>query len=772
MRSVFSMNQNWTFRLEEDLQGQVEAVCLPHTIALTPAISSGGRNLQAPCVYEKTLRLTKEQIAGKVFVRFEGAMGESALSVNGVEAKRHFCGYTPLNCDITDLVHPGDNTLTLRLDNRDQSDLPPGKKQEELDFSYDGGLYRDAWLTLTNRLYISDALLEDEVAGGGVFVWYEEVSEAQARVHVKAQTKNQTGEVQKAVLRCALISPKGELAGEAAQALSINPDEKQNHDFTIDVKKPELWSPDTPNLYSLQVQIIKGDKLVDEVTQNIGIRTFAFTRDKGLLLNGVSMRMVGANYHQTFPYIGNAMSNNLLLRDLMKLKKLGIQNLRCHYPYSEFFMDACDRLGMSVIVSNPGWQWFEEGAFVERCYQNMRDIIRWHRNHPSVIIWEPLPNETTVPIWFQNELLNIVHQEYPWGDCYTASDHAPSDINYREFDPGMLEPGMEDYAETDLKKLSDNPLWIREYGDFPDNWTDQNCAWRVPRGFGDDAMLKAVERMLDMDPQMPTGGYLTMFNREDICGFGIWPGMEHNRGYHINPCWGGFYDLFRVEKFTADFIASQQDREQAGDILSFATWWTEFSRDEVTVFSNAERVRLYHDNDLVDEIGPSDLPIPHPPFVFQNVRKRFKQRDRSTLTAQALVKGEVVAQATCRSPGVPVRLELETDDMGLPLMADGADLMLVRCKMLDREGNIVPLMGDRHPIFFEIQGEGEIVGGNDIGANPVCPEAGIACVLIRATKTPGEITLTARMHWPQRGNMAIKPDSLRITSVPNSRPGI
>lgn len=135
--------------------------------------------------------------------------------------------------------------------------------------------------------------------------------------------------------------------------------------------------------------------------------------------------------------------------------------------------------------------------------------------------------------------------------------------------------------------MEDQPLWVREYGDVPDSWTDQSCAWRTPRGFGDTAMLKAVERMLGKDPQLTHNGYWEICNRKDICGHGVWPGIEHNRGYHVLPCWGGYYDLFRQIKFTGEFIAAQRDTAKAGYLLFIANWMSEISPDDVTVFSNA-----------------------------------------------------------------------------------------------------------------------------------------------------------------------------------------
>ncbi len=760
-REKMCINQGWRFWLG-DREGEGEEVCLPHPVTLTPAISSGGRNYQGICWYEKKLVVLPEQEEEKIFLMLEGAMGESRLFVNGKKTTVHTCGYTPLCADITEHIRRGEeNLLQVRLDNSDCEDIPPGKAQEELDYTYEGGLYRDAWLTVTSRLYITDPLLADEPAGGGLFVWCTNVSEKQAVLHVRVHTANETKECRRFCVEALLTGPDGKWAAQKREDVFCEKEERVYTELAMRVDKPFLWSADTPFLYRLKIALSEGERQWDDMETTVGIRDFVFTRDRAVVFNGHPEIMIGANYHQTWPYIGNAVPDPLLIRDIMKLKDVGIKNIRGHYPFGEVFVNACDQLGMTLILSLPGWQWFKEGAFAERCYENLRQMIRWHRNHPCVLIWEVLPNETEMPGWFQEELVRIAGDEYPYAPFYTASDYGPTDIAYREFDPGMLAPGMEGYGGDGQRE---RPLWIREYGDAPDNWTDQNCAWRVPRGFGDSAMLKAVDRMLGKDPQFPAGGYLDMCNRKDICGYGVWPGIEHNRGYHINPCYGGYFDLFRIPKFTGEFMKCQQDPRKAGYYVFIANWWMEISPGDVTVYSNAEKIRLYYNGSFVEEKWPEEIPVPHPPFVFYDIRKRFKERGRGTLTAEAVAEERVVASASVRSPGVPRALKLSADYCGIPLRADGADIVTVICRMVDEDGNTVPLMGDRHPVFFEAEGEGRIVGDVSIGANPILPEAGIAAVLVRSTCRPGRILVRARMLWEQRGAISVRPDEMEINT--------
>lgn len=767
-KRVILLNKNWLFsRAEENGMTAPEYVCLPHSVKLTPANSSGCRNFQGVCKYLKSIFVPHEYKGQKLFLRFEGAMGKSALYINGNEVSRHFCGYTPFVTDITDNVNYGEeNEIAITLDNSDDPLIPPGKPQDGLDFSYDGGLYRSVTLTVCEPLYITDPILANEVGGGGIFVWYTDVSESSAAVHIRTHIKNEYPEMKNYSAVIALISPDGQRAAESKLNSRLNTGCCEYIETELKVCSPSLWSPESPLLYTLEASLLINDEQVYSDNTEIGIRDYIFSVNDGVIFNGKPRRFNGANYHQTWPYIGNAVPTSLLERDIIKLKKAGFDNIRSHYPFGTDFLSACNRLGMTVIACNPGWQFCKPGLFLERAVQNMRDIVRWQRNNPAVLFWEPVLNESEMSFEIQKAFHDTVHEEFPYSPCYTASDYGPTDIAYCEYDPGMLGKGMEKYGLIEQKDTTPRPMWVREYGDWPDNFCDQNAVWRAPRGWGDFPMVEAVNRMLQRFDafENKNSQYIDVVNNKRLCGYGIWPGISHNRGYHINPCWGGHLDLFRLPKFSYYFMQSQQDREKVGDVLYIANWWSEISPPDVTVFSNAEQVRLYVDDTLVGEQSPDDVKVNHPPFTFKEVKRKYKSRERSTLRAEALVNGKVVAEQTVKAPGIATHLKLEADYEDIELKADGADIIAVRCYMLDSNENIVPMICDNHPIKFTVEGEGSIIGDSEIGANPICAEAGITTILVKSTTTVGEIKVTAEILWKQNMCGAIKPAELIINS--------
>lgn len=767
-KKVILLNENWMFAREEKHKMTAEEeVCLPHSVKLTPANSSGCRNFQGVCRYKKTVFLPLEYEGKKLFLRFEGAMGKSVLCINGAVVNRHFCGYTPFITDITDsVIYGAENEIAVTLDNSDDPLVPPGKPQDGLDFTYDGGLYRGVMLTVCEPFYITDPILANEVAGGGIFVWYTGVCENSAAVHIRAHIKNEFSEKKDYTAHIRLIAPDGNKAAEGEISSRIGGNSCEYIETELAVTSPLFWSPETPFLYTLEICLFLNGGMVYRDITEIGIRDFRFTLDNGVIFNGKPRRFNGANYHQTWPYIGNAVPTSLLERDIIKLKRAGFDNIRSHYSFGSDFLSACNRLGMTIVVNNPGWQFCKPGLFLERAVRNMRDIIRWQRNNPAVLFWEPVLNESEMSFEIQKAFHNVVHEEFPYSPCYTASDYGPTDIAYCEYDPGMLGNGMEKYGLIERDDKLPRPMWVREYGDNPDNFCDQNAVWRAPRGWGDFPMTESVRRMLHIFDSFTekNNQYIDVVNNKRLCGYGVWPGISHNRGYHINPCWGGHLDLFRIPKFSYYFMQSQQDRETAGDILYIASWWTEMSPPDVTVYSNAERVRLYLDDTFIGEQEPDNIGVKHPPFTFEGVKRKYKGRARSTLRAEAVVGGKIVAEKSIKAPGIATRLMLEADYEGISLKADGADIIAVRCRMLDNDGTTVPLSCDNHPIKFTVSGEGSIIGDSGIGANPVCAEAGIATVLIRSTTRPGDIRITAEMLWKQNMWASIKPAELVICS--------
>ena len=406
-RQVYDFNPGWRL-FKGDISGAEtvnfddrswEVVSTPHTVELMPAEASGCRNYQGPVWYRKHFVVPAETKGQRVSIHFEAAMGKQILYLNGKRIQEHIGGYLPFTLDLTTYgVQAGDSCLlAVFVDNSDDKSYPPCKRQYTLDFTYHGGIYRDVWMIAKSPISITDAIESQTVAGGGVFVHFDQISEKSAQVCVNTEVQNENTRSESVIVETTLTDADGKIIRRISGKLSLQSGEKKIIRQQMEVKNPKLWSPDTPYLYRVQSRLKKGNQSIDGGITRVGIRLAEFRGKDGFWLNGKPFgQLVGANRHQDFAYVGNALPNSQQWRDAKRLRDAGCTIIRtAHYPQDPSFMDACDELGLFVIVATPGWQyWNKDLQFGELVHRNTREMIRRDRNHPSVLMWEPILNET------------------------------------------------------------------------------------------------------------------------------------------------------------------------------------------------------------------------------------------------------------------------------------------------------------------------------------------------------------------------------------------
>ena len=780
-RQVYDFNSGWRFHLGDVSDGGAaglddskwEVVSTPHTVQLMPAEASGCRNYQGVAWYRKHFTVP-EEIAGKdVTLHFEGIMGKQKIYVNGRLVKEHLGGYLPVTVSLTENgVKPGEEcVVAVMADNSDDKDFPPGKKQRSLDFAYHGGIYRDVWMIAKSPVAITDAIEADKVAGGGVFVHFDNISDKGADVNVNTDVANSSSRTRKVTVETTLMDPQGRLVRRVSNPLSIKPGETRTVAQSIHVKNPELWSPDTPSLYRVESRVKEGKTSIDGGVTRVGIRSFEFDGDKGFILNGKPFgQLVGANRHQDFAYVGNALPNSQQWRDAKRLRDAGCRIIRvAHYPQDPSFMDACDELGMFVIVATPGWQyWNKDPKFAGYVHRNTREIIRRDRNHPSVLMWEPILNETRYPENFSLEALQITKDEYPYpGRPIAAADMHSAGVK-ENYDLVYGWPGDDEKADAPRQNI-----FTREWGENVDDWYAHNNDNRASRSWGERPMkVQALSLAKTYDGLYRTTG--------KFIGGAQWHPFDHQRGYHPDPYWGGIYDAFRQPKYAYHMFRSQTAHDldhpvaESGPMVYIMHEMSQFSEPDVVVFSNCDSVRL----SVYDGARSWTLPVKHEaghmpsaPVVFKNVWDFWEARDYSytkknwqavNMVAEGIVDGKVVATQRKMPSRRSTKLRLYTDWEGKPLVADGSDFIVVVAEVTDDNGNVRRLAKEN--IVFTVEGEGEIIGDASIHANPRPVEWGSAPVLIRSTRTPGKIRISARVEFP--GTHAPTPAEIEIESVP------
>ena len=798
-RVVYNFNEGWRFLLG-DAEG-AEAVdfddrawpvvCAPHTVQLVPAEASGGRNYQGPCWYRKHFIMPSDMKGKQVVVHFEGIMGKQQVYVNGRMVKEHLGGYLPINIDLSAFdVKAGDSCLiAVRADNSDDKNYPPGKKQSQLDFAYHGGIYRDVWLLGLSPVHITDPLERGEVAGGGVFLHYDNISEKSAEVFIDVEIKKTLPRlhpvgrgVVTSEVTATIKDAEGNVVKTLKQKLTLREGECKTARLNTTLKNPHLWSPESPYLYNVELKVTtplspwrEAGAEADGGIIRMGIRKAEFRSKDGFWLNGKPYhQLVGGNRHQDFAYVGNALPNSQQWRDALRLKEAGMDIIRAaHYPQDPSFMDACDELGLFVIVPTPGWQyWNKAPEWGEMVHQNTRDIIRRDRNHPCVLMWEPILNETRYPEDFALKALQITREEFP----YPGLPVAAADLN----SAGVKEnyDVLYDWADNVDKGNYDNVdkcIFTREWGEYVDDWYAHNAINRAARGWGEHAMLTAALSLAD------TYGMMYHGQRQFIGGC-QWHPFDHQRGYHPDAYLGGIYDAFRQKKYAFEMFRSQIVNSKSSNSKSsnsklphlfIAHELTQFSPNDVTIFSNCDSVRLTALNGWKTATLPvihDPNGIPNAPVTFTGFWDFWKAREqsytnRSWQNVKLVAEGIVGDSVVCRVEKMPSRrstkLRLYADEMGRQLVADGSDFIVVVAEVTDDNGNVRRLA--RESITFTVEGEGSIIGDASIGANPRAVEWGSAPVLVRSTHKAGKITIIARPTY--EGVHAPTADTLTIESI-------
>lgn len=705
-----------------------ERVSLPHTARVEALVTgepdSPTFQWQGLCWYRHTLRLGADAAGKKVLLKFDGAMNDADVWLDGAPLGRHMGGFLPFVFDLTGRVRPGvDATLAVRLDNRDDPITGP-KPLRQLDFNTYGGLYRHVHLIVKDRLHITDPILAERPASGGVFVTYPEVSERAAVVRAQTHVHNDHDAARTFVVRTTLRDEDGRpVASAVSEHVTLRAGADVDVVQRLEVNRPRLWSPRSPELHTLHTEVVAGGRVVDAETTRVGIRRIAIAPD-GFSINGERMFLRGTNRHQEYPYVGYAVPDDAQYRDARRIKEAGFDYVRLsHYPQSPAFLDACDELGLVVMDSIPGWQYFgPDPAFAELQYRNCRELVRRDRNHPCVVLWEVSLNETQMPPEFIARTHAIAHEEYPGDQCYSCGWVRGYDVYIRARQHGGCGPTVREY-----------PCLVSEYGDWeyyamtagmnqeaweklaPDESNSRQLRWQ-----GERAMLQQASNFQEAhDDNLGSAAIAD----------GLWVMYDYNRGYAPDIESSGCMDIMRLPKYSCHFFRSQRSPGErvagapVGAVVFIASEWTPASSTDVRVFANCDEVELLLNGAAVGRRRPDrdrvSTHLAHPPFTF-----RLGRFTPGTLAAVGYVGGREVGRHVVRTPGAVERLRVAVDESGRPPAHRDEDVLFCRASLEDAQGTVVASAWEN--VAFGVTG-----GATLVGANPFSSDAGIASILAR-----------------------------------------
>ena len=742
-------------------EGEFEEVRLPHNVRELPLHYASPADYEMICGYRRHLSVPAEESGKRLFLCFDGAAHIATVYVNGKEIGTHKCGYTGFQYEITNAVRYGaDNLIAVRLDATENGSIPPFGFV--IDYLTYGGLYREAWLDERNATYISD-----------VFACTPDLSTAKVTVTVDGPDPVR--------VRVRILNRNGKNIAESMNSGAVH---------TLPVPDALPWTPETPNLYSAEVALLDAsDAVIDTKTVTFGFRTAEFKAD-GLYLNGKKYFLRGLNHHQCYPYIGYAATKSLQVEDVRILKEeLSCTAVRTsHYPQSQHFFDACDRLGLCVFTEIPGWQHIGDENWQDQAVENVREMILENRNHPSVILWGVRINESVDNDALYQKTNALAHELDPsrqtGGVRYIQKSHLLEDVyTYNDFT--LFDPKKPIQFKKDCTPDMSKGFFISEH--------DGHMFPTKPYDPWDKRQSQAMRHAYVLNAAMSSGEHAGCFG---WCMFDYATHKEFGSGDRV--CYHGVMDLFRNPKLAAATYASQGE---ASPVLVVGSPmdggdYAGSNIGDIYAFTNADSVRLYKNEALVTEFRPlSWAGLVHPPVLINDfvgqlleseegytgrkakllhdllvsaskhgvdglplldkirlgwcmLRYRMKYEDGVRLFGkyignwgsestkwrfEAIKDGSPVASVVlCQSTSLHLEIKPSATELQ---EGDTYDMAAVRIRVLDEYGNLAPYA--QLPIHLTLTGDLQLCGPETIVA-----EGGSTGLYLRTTGKAGEADLT------------------------------
>jgi beta-galactosidase len=661
------------------------SVTLPHTWNVDDTLDDTPGYRRAAAWYRRELRLDEGLRGKRVFVYFEGVNQVAEVFVNDKPAGKHIGGYTGFSFDVTELLHPGaTDVLTVKVDNSLDRNIPP----VDGDFNMYGGIYRDVWMIVTEPVHFKTT----EAGSGGIVIATPSVADASATVEVSGTIANRSDTSRKLEVITRIGQPNGKIAATLVSRIRVAADsEIPFRHGSRTIRKPSLWSPEDPKLYKVSTVIRENGRVLDEVSDPLGFRWFDVDAKTGFLLNGRKLKLRGTNRHQDHAGLGNAVPDRMHVRDLEIIKENGFNFLRlAHYPQDPAVLDAADRLGLILWQEIPIVNQMPVSAeFNENARNMLREMIRQHRNHPSIAIWGYM-NEVFLPrpktddvveatVRLARELEAICRSEDPgrltaiafdWGarDLYNSSGlgDVARIVGWNLYH-GWYYQAFADFGkflDDQHRRFPDRPLIVSEYG-----------------ANGDPRVHSLAPRRFDSSVEwqrMFHEAYLPQIEaRPFIAGSAIWNQFDFASEFrgetipHINQ--KGMYTFDRKPKDVSFFYRASYSRSPVVHI-AVRDWPRRGGprSQPVTVYSNLDNVELFNNGRSLGSVSIGEEKKASWDVEFDDERNILKAVARGggrSVVDEAEVRFESLGSAVAIAVNCGSNTEV-IDDLGVIWRAD------------------------------------------------------------------------------------------------------
>jgi len=701
----------------------------------------------------------------RVTLELDGVYDNSEVWLNGFFVGSRPYGFESYTCDLTPLLKFGDaeNVLAVRVDHSRFADSR----------WYTGsGIYRNVRLCVTDPLHL---------AHWGTYITTPVVKTDSATVHVETAVENNSGRARAFTLQSDLLAPDGQVVATTTDPDTLDDGQNGTVSQNLAIPSPQLWSTDSPTLYSLHTRLIADNTTVDETTTPFGVRSLTFDPNTGFSLNGVPTKFKGVCIHQDGGSVGVAIPVQVWERRLAELKALGVNAIRTsHNPPSPEFLDLCDRLGFLVMdeafdeytpAKNKwvvGWNQGVPGRFGYSEFfpnwsvRDISDMVLRDRNHPSIVMWS-IGNEIDYP--------NDPFTDPALGNAYRPGNPPGTDMVKwgRPLVAAVKQLDLTRPVTAALASVAmSNAVGFAQILDIA------GYNYQEPRYAADH--LQFPERVIyGSENKHSYAAWIAVRENPVISGQFLWTGIDYlgeARAWPMRANADGLLDLcgfvkplgyFRQSLWSSQpmvYLCAEKTGATTTEVdgpngpTGNETWnWPDQTALTVSCYTNCPQVTLTLNDQplgtktLADAVsGVLTWQIPYAPGVL----KAVGQKD-----------GQTICEFTLKSAGPAARIELHPDTA--QLHADGKAISQIEFDVVDANGVRVPDAAQE--LTFTLTGPAQILGignGDITNSEPVQgPDhrafQGRGLAIIQSSTTAGPITLTVT-------GSGLSPATLALTS--------
>jgi beta-galactosidase len=710
-----------------------------------PTKGGGGYFPAGIAWYRKTFKVPKEWKGKNISIYFEGVYMNSKVFINGKSLGTYPYGYSSFSYNLSPyLDFEKENVIAVRVDN----------SQHMNSRWYSGsGIYRHVWMIATDPVHVDN---------WGVAITSPDVSSKEATVQIKTLVKNETKLPQNIILKIQILDRNSKSVADNQSKIELPAKGEKEVIQIIKVSNPLLWTPESPDLYQAQVQVIKDNKVIDDTKTSFGIRSIEFTAENGFRLNGKTVKINGGCVHHDNGCLGAAAFDRAEERKIELLKSAGFNAVRTsHNPPSETFLNACDRLGLLVMDESFDCWKVGKNANDYAMYFDMwwkRDLeamVKRDLNHPSIIMWsigneipergDPQAVETAAML---AKALKKIDTTRP-----VTSAVVNNGKDWSIFDPLFAVHDVAGYnynmysAPDDHKKVPSRIILQTE--SYP---KDAFANWKMVK---DNNYVIGDFVWTAMDYLGESGIGRTYYTGET-------PGQHwENEFFPWHGAYCGDVDVIGWRKPISHYrsllynntdklymAVREPDQEK---IKITETWWSvwptweswtwpgfEGKNIQVEVYSKYPKVRLYLNNKLMEEKATTEeqqfkatFSVPYSPGLLKAVGVENDKEVESTIL---------------QTSGDAAKIKLTADRK--EILANGQDLSYVTIEITDKDGIFQPHAANS--LQFKIDGPGVIAGVDNADlkdpdqyvGNSRKAWRGRALVVIKSTHSAGDIKLT------------------------------